>query len=115
MRAETLSEILARNVTAHPNGPAAADERGTLSWLELAELSEGYAALLASQGIGFGGHVALWLPNSVDYLALIFACARLGALAVHVNTRFRTAEAAYLLRRSQATVLVTAWGFAPVN
>jgi fatty-acyl-CoA synthase len=115
VRAETLSEILAHNVAVRPGNAAATDERGTLSWLELAELSEGYAALLARQGIGFGGHVALWLPNSVDYLALIFACARLGALAVHVNTRFRTAEAGYLLRRSQASVLVTAWGFAPAN
>jgi fatty-acyl-CoA synthase len=115
VRAETLSEILARNAAAKPSLPAATDERGTLSWRELGELSEGYAALLAKQGVGFGGHVALWLPNSVDYLALIFACARLGALAVHVNTRFRTAEAAYLLRRSQASALVTAWGFAPAN
>jgi fatty-acyl-CoA synthase len=115
VRAETLSEILAQNAAAKPDLPAATDERGTLSWRELADLSEGYAALLAKQGIGYGGHVALWLPNSVDYLALIFACARLGALAVHVNTRFRTAEAGYLLRRSQASVLVTAWGFAPVN
>jgi fatty-acyl-CoA synthase len=65
--------------------------------------------------VGFGGHVALWLPNSTDYLALIFACARLGALAVHINTRFGTAEAAYLLRRSQASLLVTAWGFGPAN
>jgi fatty-acyl-CoA synthase len=115
VRAETLSEILARNAADKPDCPAATDERGTLSWLQLEELSEGYAALLASRGIGFGGHVALWLPNSVDYLAMIFACARLGALAVHVNTRFGTAEAAYLLHRSQASVLVTAWGFAPVN
>jgi fatty-acyl-CoA synthase len=115
VRAETLPEILARNVAAKANSPAATDERGTLSWLELAELSEGYAALLAKHGIGFGSHVALWLPNSVDYLALIFACARLGALAVHINTRFRTAEVGYLLRRSQASALVTAWGFAPVN
>jgi fatty-acyl-CoA synthase len=115
VRAETLSEILARNAAANPDRPAATDERATLSWRELAELSEGYAALFASQGIGSGGRVALWLPNSADYLALIFACARLGALAVHVNTRFGASEVAHLLRRSQAIALVTAWGFAPVN
>jgi fatty-acyl-CoA synthase len=115
VRAKTLPEILARNVAARAGDAAVTDERGTLSWLELAELSEGYAALLASRGIGFGNRVALWLPNSADHLALIFACARLGALAVHVNTRFRPPEVAYLLRRSQATALVTAWGFAPVD
>ncbi len=115
MRAETLSEILAHHAAARPRAAAVTDERGTLNWLQLSELSEGYAGLLASEGIGAGSRVAIWLPNSADYLALIFACARLGALAVHVNTRFGPAEAAYLLRRSQASVLVTAWNFAPAD
>ena len=55
------------------------------------------------------------LPNSADYLAAIFACARLGALAVHINTRFRAAEVGSLLRRTRAVALVTQWGFAPVD
>ena len=46
---------------------------------------------LRKAGIGAGTRVALWLPNGADYLAAIFACARLGALAVHINTRFRAA------------------------
>ena len=62
-----------------------------------------------------GARVALWLPNSADYLAAIFACAWLGALAVHINTRFRTAEVGSLLRRTRAGALVTQWGFAPVD
>jgi acyl-CoA synthetase (AMP-forming)/AMP-acid ligase II len=49
------------------------------------------------------------------YLAAIFACARLGALAIHINTRFRTAEVGSLLRRSRAVALVTEWGFPPVD
>ena len=40
---------------------------------------------------------------------------RLGALAVHVNTRFGPSEVGGLLRRSGAKVLVTQWGFAPVD
>ncbi|SED73292.1 fatty-acyl-CoA synthase [Rhizobiales bacterium GAS188] len=115
MRAETLSSILARNVAQRPRAPAATDEGGSLDWQQLAALSEGYAALLSRQGVRASDRVALWLPNCVDYLALIFACARLGALAVHVNTRFRTAEVGYLLRRSRASVLVTAYGFGPVD
>jgi fatty-acyl-CoA synthase len=49
------------------------------------------------------------------YLAAIFACARLGALAIHINTRFRISEVGSLLRRSGAVALVTEWGFAPVD
>ena len=46
---------------------------------------------LRKAGIGAGTRVALWLPNGADYLAAIFACARLGALAVHMITGFRAA------------------------
>ncbi|MEA2760528.1 MAG: hypothetical protein QOH65_3284 [Methylobacteriaceae bacterium] len=114
-KSHTLSSILDENVRRAPHTLAASDGRAALHWSELAALAEGYAALLATRGIGFGDRVALWLPNSIDYLALIFACARLGAIAVHVNTRFRTNEVGHLLERSKACVLVTAWGFAPVN
>ena len=115
MRAETLTDLLAGNVARHPHGLAVTDARSSLDWLQFSALAEGYAGLLAREGVRPGDRVALWLPNSIDYLALIFACARLGALAVHVNTRFRIAEIGYLLRRSRATLLVTAFGFAPVD
>jgi fatty-acyl-CoA synthase len=112
---ETLSAILDENIHRAPHAPAARDGRVALDWSELGALAEGYAALLAGRGIGFGERVALWLPNSVDYLALIFACARLGAIAVHVNTRFRTNEVGHLLERAKARVLVTDFAFRPVN
>jgi fatty-acyl-CoA synthase len=73
------------------------------------------AAGLRAVGVGDGVRVALWLPNSIGYLAAIFACARLGALAIHLNSRFRAAEVGNLLRRSRAVALVTEWGFAPVD
>jgi acyl-CoA synthetase (AMP-forming)/AMP-acid ligase II len=40
-------------------------------------------------GVSAGARVACSLPNGIDYLAAIIGCARLGALAVHINTRFR--------------------------
>jgi fatty-acyl-CoA synthase len=70
---------------------------------------------LRNAGVGASARVAIWLPNGTDYLAAIFACARLGALAVHINTRFRAAEVGSLLRRTRAVALVTQWGFAPVD
>lgn len=114
-KTHTLSSILDENISRVPHAPAARDGRVALDWSELGALSEAYAALLGGRGIGFGDRVALWLPNSVDYLALIFACARLGAIAVHVNTRFRTNEVGHLLQRSKARALVTTWRFAPVD
>ena len=110
----TLSALLAwsgRSALA----PAVTDERETLTRGALQNRVLRVAAGLRKSGIGPGSRVALWLPNGVDYLAAIFACARLGALAIHINTRFRAAEVGSLLRRTRAVALVTQWGFAPVD
>lgn len=110
-----LSELLAAAAARAPWGRAIADERDDLDWTAFSARVEGYAGLLAGHGVKAGDRVALWLPNSADYLALVFALARLAATAIHVNTRFRAAEVGYLLARSQADVLVTDLGFAPVD
>jgi fatty-acyl-CoA synthase len=115
MRAGTLTELIDRNVADRPNQVAVTDADGTLSWRAFAARVDGYAGQLARMGIGPGDRVALWLPNSVDYLALIFAGARLAALAVHINTRFRASEVKDLLGRSNAALLVTTGDFPPVD
>ncbi|MBO0755656.1 MAG: AMP-binding protein [Bradyrhizobiaceae bacterium] len=98
-----------------PAGSAVTDVAGTLNRRAFHDRVLCFAAGLRKAGIDPGARVALWLPNGADYLAAIFACARLGALAVHVNTRFRTAEVASLLRRSGAVALVTEWRFPAVD
>jgi fatty-acyl-CoA synthase len=78
-------------------------------------LSRRAAAGLAALGVGAGGRVALWLPNTPAYLALYLACCRLGAIAVAVNTRFRSVEVADIVGRSGATVLVMWPGFRNID
>src|SRR5215472_9175608 len=98
-----------------PSGPAVTDSAGTLDRRAFQNRVLCVAAGLRRAGVKPGDRVALWLPNGAGYLAAIFACARLGALAIHINTRFRTAEVGSLLRRSGAIALVTEWGFPPVD
>jgi fatty-acyl-CoA synthase len=98
-----------------PQGPAVTDAAGTLGRGEFQNRVLTVTAALRQSGIGAGARVALWLPNCADYLAAIFAVARIGALAIHINTRFRTAEVGGLLRRSRAVALVMDWGFSPVD
>jgi fatty-acyl-CoA synthase len=64
------------------------------------------AAWLAAQGIGKGDVVAVWLVNRVEWIVLLFAAARLGAIIAAVNTRYRSAEVVHLLRLSGARLLV---------
>jgi fatty-acyl-CoA synthase len=99
----------------NPAAPVVTDAAGTLNRRAFQDRMLRVAAALRKEGVGPGARVALWLPNGAGYLAAIFACARLGALAIHINTRFRVAEVGNLLRRSGAVALVTEWGFAPVD
>jgi fatty-acyl-CoA synthase len=110
----TLTAMLARS-SRNPTARFVSDATGTLDRQAFDQCVLRAAAGLRKAGVGAGTRVALWLPNSAGYLATIFACARLGALAVHINTRFRSAEVGNLLRRSRAAALVTDWNFAPVD
>ena len=110
----TLGALLGRP-KRDPAGPAVTDASGTLNSDDFQNLVLRVAAGLRNGGVGPGDRVALWLPNGTGYLAAIFACARLGALAIHINTRFRAAEVGSLLRRTRALALVTEWGFPPVD
>ena len=72
----------------------------------LRDESRRLAAGLAGLGVAPGDRVALWLPNIPAWLAFFFACARLGAIAVSVNTRFRSHEVQDIVGRAGCKVLV---------
>jgi fatty-acyl-CoA synthase len=111
---QTLTGLLAWS-GCDPAAPFVTDAAGTLDRQTFQRRVLRTTAGLRRAGVEAGARVALWLPNGAGYLAAIFACARLGALAVHINTRFRAAEVGNLLHRSRATVLVTDWDFPAVD
>ena len=62
---------------------------------------------MMASGIEPGDHVALWLMNCSEWIFAMFALAKIGAVQVPVNTRFRTHDLAYLLKQSDAKYLIT--------
>ena len=77
-----------------------------ISRKKFAEKVDRTAAWLAAHGIGEGDVIAVWLVNRLEWAALLFAAARLGAIVAAVNTRYRSAEVQHLLRLSRAKMLV---------
>ncbi|MFT4096808.1 MAG: AMP-binding protein [Rhodoblastus sp.] len=73
------------------------------------------AGWLARHGVGAGDVVAVWLVNRVEWLALLFACARIGAIAAAVNTRYRAADVAHVVGLSGAKILVLEPGFRSID
>ena len=82
---------------------------------EFSRKVEQTTAWLAAQGIGKGDVVAVWLVNRVEWIALLFAAARLGAIVAAVNTRYRSAEVSHLLKLSGAKLLVTEAAFRSID
>lgn len=86
-----------------------------VSRAEFSTKVEQTAAWLAAQGIGKGDVVAVWLVNRVEWLTLLFAAARLGAIVAAVNTRYRSAEIAHLLKVSAARLMVVEAAFRSID
>jgi fatty-acyl-CoA synthase len=107
--------LLADVADATPDAPAFIHGERRLSFAELLDCSARAAQGLSDLGVGPGDRVALWLPNIPAYPILYFACARLGAIAVAVNTRYRAVEVADIVGRSGAKVLACAPAFRRID
>ncbi len=101
---QTLTELMARRVAV--GGIALIDRDKPVSAGALDEESRRVAQGLHDLGVREGDRVAVWLPNVPAWPACFFAAARLGAIVVAVNTRFRSNEIADIVGRSGANVLI---------
>lgn len=101
---QTLTALLARRTRKAGTALIYRDHAIEAAALELESCR--VAQGLVNLGVGRGDRVALWLPNVPAWLACFFACARLGAIVVAVNTRFRATEITGILGGSGAKILV---------
>jgi fatty-acyl-CoA synthase len=85
------------------------------SFAQLQADSDCTARALLHLGILPGDHVALWMPNRPEWLCTFFALAKMGAVVVPINTRFRTTDLAYVLWQSDTTTLITVDRSGPVD
>jgi fatty-acyl-CoA synthase len=86
-----------------------------MTFAQLDDLSRRAAGGLKRLGVESGDRVGLWLPNTPVWLVLFFACARIGVIAVSVNTRFRSHEVQDIVGRSGCKVLVLWPGFKGID
>ena len=83
--------------------------RAGMRWItygEMDQLSDRLAVGLARQGVRTGSVVALIVPNREEFAACFFACAKLGAILVPLNTFLKGEFLRYQLDDSHATSLI---------
>ncbi|MFF1480204.1 FadD3 family acyl-CoA ligase [Streptomyces sp. NPDC058301] len=84
---------------------AVVEGRTRVSYAELGERVERAAAACMAAGVESGDRVAVWAPNTLDWIVSALGAVTAGAVLVPLNTRFKGAEAAYVLERSRAKLL----------
>ena len=110
-----LSDLIERNAAFTPDKPAIRFPDRTLTFAALAErIAQAARALKSRFGVGRGDRVAILSANHPDYLVLLYACARLGALLVPLNWRLAVPEQVFILSDAAVKVLVVEQGFAAV-
>jgi fatty-acyl-CoA synthase len=111
----TVTAMLGARARERPDGLALVLHDRRLTFAELEDHAARVASGLARLGVGVGDRVAVWLPNCLAWVELEFALARLGAIAIAINTKFRAEEVGDILERSEARVLVLWPGFKDID
>ena len=107
----TIPAMLAGAEERFADRVAVRDGEASLTYAELAGAARGFGAALVSAGVEPGDRVAIWCYNCAEWVVAVLGVFEAGAVLVPVNTRFKGAEAADILSRSGARVLVTVSDF----
>lgn len=103
----TLGEWLEKWAKETPDKEAVVysdrDLRFTYSQLNerVDNLAKGFLAI----GVEKGSHVGIWATNVPDWLTILYACAKIGAVCVTVNTNYKQTELEYLCENSDMHTL----------
>ena len=107
-----LCSLIDRNAAFAPDKTAIAFEGERLSYAAFAARIERTATALKQElGIGRGDRVAILSQNRPDYLVLLYACARLGAMLVPLNWRLAVAEQLFILNDAGVKALILEQAF----
>nr|WP_202557723.1 (2,3-dihydroxybenzoyl)adenylate synthase [Streptomyces sp. SID5789] len=108
-RGETFGGVLRERAAAHPDRIALVDpapERRVRTYRELDEAADRLAAGFAARGIGRGDRVVVQLPNVAEFVEVVFALFRIGALPVFALPAHRDTEILHFCSFSEAVAYV---------
>jgi long-chain acyl-CoA synthetase len=91
---------MGRAIQYYPDRPAIPLGQSSLTFSQLHDRVKRLAAGLSSAGFQKGDRLAILLPNSPEYIELVYACSRLGVIAVPINVRLSIPEINHLLQDS---------------
>lgn len=103
----TLGDLLLRTAERRPDHEALVFPHARFTYREVTDRAIAAARSLAALGVQRGDHVGLLMPNCPDFVFGFFGAQLLGAVAVPLNTRYRTRELAYVIENADLVALLT--------
>lgn len=111
----SLYSILQPHLEHSPHESMLIQDEKSISYQQFDRLVQHTELWLTQNGVQAGDHVAVWLINRAEWLALLFALARIGATLVAVNTKYRSQELQYILTHSKANLLILQLSFGKID
>src|SRR5246127_4986464 len=108
---ETIPEMVLSTADRFGAAEAVVDGDLRLTFTELTEKVRKAAGAYQEAGVKKGDRVAIWAPNSAEWIIAAFGLLTAGGVLVPVNTRFKTDEAADIITRSRAKAVLVQKGF----
>lgn len=108
----TLPEMIRHVADRYGETPFAVGEDGTVtSFAGFRMRVENLARALVAHGVEHGDRVAIWAPNSPEWMIAASAIEIVGGIMVPINTRYKGGEAGYALAKTRARILFTVGDF----
>ncbi|ANP55691.1 acyl-CoA synthetase (AMP-forming)/AMP-acid ligase II [Streptomyces griseochromogenes] len=102
---DTIPGLVRWSAERYADTEAVVEGRTRITYAELGARVERAAAACIASGVRVGDRVAIWSPNSLDWIVAALGAVSAGAVLVPLNTRFKGAEATDVLRRGGARLL----------
>jgi len=102
----TTPAVLSRMALDYADHDAVITPSRTFTFAELHDEVRRTAAAIAALGVRRGDRVAIWSPNTWHWVIACLGIHYAGAVVVPINTRYTAGEAADILARTQAPLLL---------
>ncbi len=109
----TAADLFERSARLWPGNDSVIFPDARLTYGQLRERAHARARSLAGMGVGKGDHVGVLMPNSLDFVEIVYGIALLGAVLVPLNTRYKARELRYVIENADISLLVTSDALLP--
>lgn len=104
-RFSTVGDLLVQGAVETPDRDALVMPEGRRTYAALLARSTSLARSFLALGIQRGDRVGLLMPNCLGFLEVVFACSLIGAVAVPINSRFRSVELRHVVPNAGVRLL----------